>query len=123
VSEATPLPWKVGPTADTVDDANGNELLELHSHFMAPGELKGYYRQVDLPYRANAHLIVRAVNNHAALLAACKELREAVAALFRVCYDSDLDVTEAYGAELKRIGIADGFGVRAQAAIAKAEEE
>jgi hypothetical protein len=69
VSAHTPLPWKLGPTQDTVDDANGVELLVLN--------VNDYGSDDDpkpLPYAANAAFIVRAVNNHHALVAACKEL-------------------------------------------------
>jgi hypothetical protein len=66
----TPLPWKLGPTQDTVDDANGNELLRMQDHVL----VREYddHLAIPLPYAANAAFIVRAVNNHAALLAALK---------------------------------------------------
>jgi hypothetical protein len=64
----TALPWKLGPTQDTVEDANGIELLRMYE---IDHEAATYF---DLPYAANAAFIVRAVNNHAALLAALKEL-------------------------------------------------
>ena len=66
---------------------------------------------------ANAHLVASAPD----LLASCKELREALAALMRVCFVSDCDHSKAWGAELARLGITDGVGVRAQQAIRKAE--
>jgi hypothetical protein len=66
----TALPWKLGPTQDTVDDANGNELLQMQAAYVDGGDEP----MVDLPYAANAAFIVRAVNNHYALVAACKEL-------------------------------------------------
>ena len=64
------------------------------------------------------------------LLAACRELVVAVAAAMRVI--ADLDAMKALGAdastreqrlvdELKISGVPNGFGVRANAAIAKAE--
>lgn len=58
----TPLPWKLGPTGDTVDDANGLELLRMY-------ENDGKCTPTPLPYRANAELIVKAVNAHEELVA------------------------------------------------------
>jgi hypothetical protein len=55
------------------------------------------------------------------LLSACKELREALAALMRIVARSDYAMIEAWGEDLQRLGIADGFGVRAQYIIDKAE--
>jgi hypothetical protein len=53
------------------------------------------------------------------LLRVAKELREACAACFRViCDHGAIDAVEA---ELKRIGIKDGFGKRAQDTIAEVE--
>lgn len=57
------------------------------------------------------------------LLAATKEVRDALAALMRVIHgqpDEAAFVGE-WQRELERIGIAPGFGVRADAAIAKTE--
>jgi hypothetical protein len=79
--QPTPLPWKLGPTQDTVDDANGNELLELQHEFLfrtwneAHGECLS---PVPLPYAANAAFIVRAVNNHTALVEALKEAQRLI---------------------------------------------
>lgn len=67
---------------------------------------------------ANANLIAAAPD----LLKACKEYREACAAAMRVlaamCSDAAIN---AWRDELKQLGIADGFGVRGEVAIAKAE--
>jgi hypothetical protein len=71
----TPLPWKLGPTQDTVDDSNGIELAQLQDHFLLLNNETGDYDATPLPYAANAAFIVRAVNNHAALLAALKAFR------------------------------------------------
>lgn len=75
---------------------------------------------------ANARLVAAAPD----LLAALKECRDAVTAAMRVV--ADLDAMRLLGAdadtrqarfvdELKVAGVKDGFGVRANAAIAKAE--
>jgi hypothetical protein len=66
----TPLPWKLGPTQDTVDDANGVELLRMQDHVL----VREYddHLAIPLPYAANAAFIVRAVNSHEALVAALK---------------------------------------------------
>lgn len=58
------------------------------------------------------------------LLAVCKELREALAAAMRTMATDHADADEladAFVSEIARLGIADGVGVRADAAIAKAE--
>jgi hypothetical protein len=52
------------------------------------------------------------------LLEALKEVTEACAATFRVIA---LHHIETFGFELKQAGVKEGFGVRAKAAIAKAE--
>lgn len=69
----TPTPWKLGPTGDTVDDANGLELLRMY-------EADGREEPTALPYRANAAFIVRACNSHEELLSALKRAREALKA-------------------------------------------
>jgi len=58
------------------------------------------------------------------LLASCKELRDALAAAMRTIATDDAshdELTEAFVYECARIGIKDGIGVRADAAIANAE--
>jgi hypothetical protein len=70
----TPLPWKLGPTQDTVDDANGRELVWVREYYTY--EKEGVTYSADLPYAANAAFIVRAVNSHAELLAACKSFKQ-----------------------------------------------
>ena len=53
------------------------------------------------------------------LLAALKEMREACAAAFRVIQHGNL--SGAFIKEAEAAGVTNGFGVRAQDAIAKAE--
>lgn len=59
------------------------------------------------------------------LLTSCRELRDAVAGALRVMTSHpDVDaLVDAYVNEMARIGITDGFGVRADAAIAAAVKE
>jgi hypothetical protein len=66
--QPTLLPWKLGPTQDTIEDANGVELLVLNVNDYGSDDPK------PLPYAANAAFIVRAVNNHATLLQALKDV-------------------------------------------------
>lgn len=53
------------------------------------------------------------------LLAACKELREALAGAMRVLHNELLD--EVFVEEMAALGIRNGIGVRAEHAIRKAE--
>ena len=117
MSEATPRPWKLKTEQDqdfitrTVVGPNlgaGTEVAIITT---------GSYE--DRMESANAKLIVRAVNNHDALLEACKEMRGAAAAMMRVI--DSLAAVEMLEAELKAAAIEPGFGVRVQAAIAAAE--
>lgn len=68
------------------------------------------------PYEAYARLISAAPE----LLAACKELRDALAALMRA-NDTHVTSAEAAGAWVKEVLCIHGFGKRADAAIRKAE--
>ena len=83
------------------------------------------------PEQAEREKKARADKYHkvnAELLSSCRELVDATAAAMRVITyldsvsgaDSDLRI-QAFVDELKACGVADGFGVRAKAAIAKAE--
>jgi len=56
-----------------------------------------------------------------ALVAALKGMRDTMAAMLRVVAMHESCIAQEFGAEIARIGIAKGFGVRADAAIAKAE--
>ena len=57
------------------------------------------------------------------LLVAAKECREALASLMRAVYASQMPgpIIDAWEADLKELGIKDGFGKRLQEAIAKQE--
>lgn len=55
------------------------------------------------------------------LLEACKETREACAACFRVIAFLGGSAVDLLDVELSRCGVKEGFGQRAQNAIAKAE--
>jgi hypothetical protein len=70
----------------------------------------------DYEPEANARLIAAAPD----LLAALKEMRDACAAAMRVIARHEGQTGE-FVLELKGAGVADGFGVRANALIAKAE--
>lgn len=62
--------------------------------------------------------------SRAALLTSCKELREALAGAMRVIAEHDADsdeLTEAFVAEMTRLEIAPGVGLRADDVIAQAE--
>ena len=96
-------PWKAHPTYVEIP---GTPMILVSTNNPKPGDSSH-----------DTHLIAAAPD----LLASAKELLEALAALFRVCVASGHDVTPAYQAELTRLGVADGIGVRAQDAIAKAE--
>lgn len=92
-----PTPWAYVPYIRRVKDARGMTVA------FGVGE-------------ADGALIVSACNAFDEMLASLKECREALAACFRTVDDID-----ALADELRRVGVADGFGVRAQRAIAKAE--
>lgn len=64
---------------------------------------------------ANARLIAAAPD----LLAACKELREGLAAAMRVAAEGDF--TDLFVEAMARAGVTNGIGARAEDAIAKAE--
>lgn len=60
----SPLPWVVGPTQDTVDTVDGTELAEIRDSDRAFDMTNGIDADADLPYQANAHFIVQAVNSY-----------------------------------------------------------
>lgn len=75
-------------------------------------------RIADRPYdqkEADARMIAATPE----LLASCKELREAAAAMMRVLFDAGLE--DQLVLELLSAGVKDGFGKRAGDVIAKAE--
>lgn len=59
------------------------------------------------------------IPTHNALLGACQELVDALAGAMRVLAKHNL--TGEFLAEMQRLGIRDGIGVRAKSAIAQAE--
>jgi hypothetical protein len=67
---ATPQPWGVSPLGDVID-ADGETVAYIGSEGLA-GPLSGPQPRED----ADAHLIVRAVNAFAALLAVAKAAEE-----------------------------------------------
>lgn len=89
LSAHTPGPWKVGPHGDTVE-AHGDDLLCMY-------ETNGADDPVNLPFKANAHLIAAAPE----LLAALK--------LFMTCYPAAI------------CALSDEMQQSIRAAIAKAE--
>lgn len=124
----TPGPWKslkeddlgfqVDVVADVVVGANVHKHIAacpFDGRFMKDGESV-----------ANARLVAAAPD----LLASCNELREALAGAMRVIHAHDngwrgatslglTSLTDIFVEEMARIGIANGVGVRADAAIAK----
>ncbi len=115
----TPGPWEV-------DEGDGMPIAKVSFRVVTapctPNIGSGLSRE---EITANARLIAAAPD----LLAACKELVVAVSAAMRVI--ADLDAMKYVGApaetreqrlvdELKISGVVNGFGVRANAAIAKA---
>ena len=94
-------------------------------HVVLLGAPSGHTLRVTLAERADANEfaaeVARRWNAHAALLAACEELRDACAAAFRVC--ARREAAEELGCELRLAGIEDGMGTRADTAIAKARGE
>ena len=106
----TPGPWIVKRLEGTdriwgIHAANGESIVEADA---------GCYP----PTLEDAYLIAAAPD----LLAACKELRKACAAAMRVMSAlADALPEQRFFEELKNVGIKDGFGKRAQAAVAKAE--
>lgn len=120
----TPGPWELSELPDGAGrrriDRDGFALAIVCARASFPGGPE--YLEKD----ANAHLIAAAPE----LLAACKELREAICGAMRVI--ADLDAMKMLGAEsetrqqrfvdeMHAIGLKDGFGARAEAVIAKAE--
>jgi hypothetical protein len=116
--EATPGPWTA--RGFHVYGA-GVKIAESSSAVSVPVSTTAREQAI-----ANARLIAAAPD----LLATCKALREAVCGAMRVIADLDTGLLLGASAETRqqrfvdemhRLGIADGFGVRADAVIAKAE--
>ena len=119
MSAHTPGPWTIeesmpGDGHHFIHGADGTCVL-------CPDDgWNSNYRDYDSRL-ANARLIAAAPE----LLDCCKELRDALAGAMRVmvahaCAEGDA-LTEDFVSEIARLGISDGIGVRADAAIANAE--
>ena len=119
----TPGPWHQshremndGNWRTTVHTTDGQTVCTLSWYPRPPvdtnvGRVIGTYRE------ANALLIAAAPD----LLAALKDMRDALAAMMRVVAMHKGAIAEEFGQEIDRLGIRRGFGVRAQNAIARAE--
>jgi hypothetical protein len=120
-SRHTPGPWSTsyregrdgGMWRQDIYDVHG-ETIATCAWYRVP-TADGYTTNRE----ANAEFIVRACNSHAELLAALKELRDACAAAMRVIAQADL--ADAFVAEATAAGVTNGFGIRADRVIAKAE--
>jgi hypothetical protein len=110
MSPHSELPWSWNGRV------SGNGLCHINSH------TRTIVQVWDFPEAAaNADLIVRAVNNHDALLASLKEMHAFAAACMRVVVKPEhAACAAALDAEVAAAGIAEGFGIRAQEAIEKA---
>jgi len=116
-SKHTPGPWGVPHFAEPEAGCDCRYVL-CDSHMGAICTIT-WNKEGDHPpleqAQANARLIAAAPE----LLDACKELRAACAACFRVIGAAGL--VDQIEAELDTAGVTEGFGSRAGAAIAKAE--
>jgi len=119
MSEHTPTPWKLRKLVTNCHYTaiDGGDWAELANVVTRLDDDKQDHRQGS----ANAAFIIRAVNNHDRLLAACKELLEVAAAAMRAI-EGNGEVLDRFADELADAGIKNGFGVRAQEAIKAAEE-
>lgn len=120
VAQHTAGPWRLDPDdMGLVLDADGAPIQTAGPHAIddTTADGSGY---------ANARLIAAAPD----LLAALRECLEVTAAAMRVITQIDIGTlvgapaetrNQAFVDEVKVIGITNGFGVRAKAAIAKAE--
>jgi hypothetical protein len=129
VVQHSPLPWRVRPVVfddwGLIRDADDRIAAKALRLLGDCDEMDRHRRDGTDPYDANAAFIVRAVNNHYALLETAKTLREALASLCRVM-NTELDeqwhgVIARWEADMASLGIERGFGVRAQDVIAAAE--
>jgi hypothetical protein len=114
----TPGPWVVHDT-DRVwvqtTDADANVICDIIGRVWDKSVGGSVIKAEDF---ANARLIAASPD----LLASCKELRDALAGAIRVVLNCGIeDVANRFNAEMRRIGIKPGIGVRADATISKAE--
>jgi hypothetical protein len=101
----SPGPWSTG-------------TMLKHMVYDRDGRVVADCGREDTPYDGNAALVAAAP----ALLASCKELRDALAGAMRVIMDStDKDLARLFAREMKLSGIPDGVGVRADQAIKATE--
>jgi hypothetical protein len=107
----SPLPYQLTTTRRQQRTGGGSNSYVL--------DCEGAYVTNEIRNPDNAAFIVRACNSHDDLLAALKDMREACAAAMRVIAANDLD--DQFIEAVHQAGLTNGFGVRAQAAIAKAE--
>jgi hypothetical protein len=125
-AQFTPGPWVLDTWGDEcgdqfdlrMGDAVGNDFshdaahkIELYSGADAEGCPEQYAEM-----RANSNLIAASPD----LYASTQELRKALAIAMRILATDD-GLADAFVDELASLGIADGIGVRAHDAIAKAE--
>lgn len=111
VTQHTIGPWRterdLGTTHVLGADRLGSVICDVRAYSEAPRETA-----------ANARLIAAAPD----LLASLKDMHAACAALMRAvaAYGNDA-VVDAWGDELKRLGLPDGVGATAETVIARAE--
>ena len=115
----TPLPWKIDPRARThVVGLDERGICSTGGHFSNSVDMCA----LDAENAGNADLIVTAVNHHAELVEALKEMREACAAACRVIATHGDEAIREFRAEAAAAGVANGFGKRAGDLLARIKE-